>query len=373
MPRHRLPCARARICHRAAQDHRCDRVATSARLLEPAGARGRGAVDATNEGDAMERSVIRSLTLFVAAMTVPAAALATVQRTFVASNGIDANPCSVTLPCRTFAAALLQTNTGGEIIVLDSAGYGPVTVNKAVSIITPAGVYAGITNGAGDGIVVNAPGAAVVLRGLDINGLGTSNGSGILHQAAATLTIDRCTISGFAATSAVAAGIRIETGPVTISNTSVSRNARGGIVIHGTDGVNYLRATIVDSHVEGNGAGYGAANDAGIAVVSGALVTVRNTVATGNFRGFSVCGAGLAEPLGAVLSVENSFAHRNVVGLFVAPNVVACAMRASSSTITDNTLFGIEQQAGNVVTSLGNNFVYSNNSGETFGLSVTPK
>ena len=59
------------------------------------------------------------------------------QRTFVASNGVDTNPCTVTLPCRGFTAALLLTNAGGEIIVLDSAGYGSVTINKAVSIIAP--------------------------------------------------------------------------------------------------------------------------------------------------------------------------------------------------------------------------------------------
>lgn len=296
------------------------------------------------------------------------------QRTFVASTGSDLSPsCSLTAPCRSFGAALLQTLANGEIIVLDSAGYGPVTIDKAVSIIAPLGVYAGVTAGSGDGIVVNAPGGNVVLRGLEINGLGTSNGSGILHLAAASLLVDRCTVSGFALSSIGAAGIRVQAGPVTIADTVVSRNVRGGIVIRGTDANNYIRATIVGSRVEANGAAYGAPNDAGIAVYGGALVTVRNSVATGNFRGFSVCGAGGAEPLGAVLSVDNSLADRNTVGLFVGSNAVACAMRSSNNTITDNTLYGIEQQGGSVVTSLQNNFVYSNPGGETFGLTTTPK
>ena len=43
---------------------------------------------------------------FVAAATAYAAP---VQRTFVASTGNDANPCSLTLPCHALAAAIAQT------------------------------------------------------------------------------------------------------------------------------------------------------------------------------------------------------------------------------------------------------------------------
>jgi len=64
-------------------------------------------------------------------------AAATAQRTFVASTGNDAAPCSLAQPCRGFARAITQTNAGGEVIVLDSAGYGPVTITKSVSLIAP--------------------------------------------------------------------------------------------------------------------------------------------------------------------------------------------------------------------------------------------
>jgi hypothetical protein len=67
--------------------------------------------------------------LVLAAPNVEGAA----QRTFVASNGTDANSCSITAPCRSFAAAVAQTLAGGEVIVQDSAGYGPVTVAQSVS------------------------------------------------------------------------------------------------------------------------------------------------------------------------------------------------------------------------------------------------
>jgi hypothetical protein len=78
------------------------------------------------------------------------------QRTFVASYGSDANPCSLTAPCRGFAAAVAQTSTDGEVIVLDSAGYGTVTIAQSVSIIAPPGVYAGISVFSGDGITVGS-------------------------------------------------------------------------------------------------------------------------------------------------------------------------------------------------------------------------
>jgi hypothetical protein len=45
-------------------------------------------------------------------------------RTFVSGKGTDSGACSLAAPCRTFAFALTQTAAGGEIDVLDPAGYG---------------------------------------------------------------------------------------------------------------------------------------------------------------------------------------------------------------------------------------------------------
>src|SRR5215471_13629595 len=78
------------------------------------------------------------------------------QRTFVSGGGNDLNACSRTAPCRTFGHAISQTSVGGEVIVLDSAGYGAFTITQAVSIIAPPGIYAGISVFSGDGIDINA-------------------------------------------------------------------------------------------------------------------------------------------------------------------------------------------------------------------------
>src|SRR5205823_3128822 len=76
-------------------------------------------------------------------------------------------------------------------------GYGPMTIDKAISVISPDGVYAGITASGGTGITINtAPGDIVMLRGLTING-GSGGSTGIQINAGAVVEIDKVTISGF--------------------------------------------------------------------------------------------------------------------------------------------------------------------------------
>src|SRR5437868_10634041 len=95
------------------------------------------------------------------------------QRTFVSSAALDTNDCSRATPCRSFATAVAAVAAGGEVVVLDSAGYGPTTISKAVTVESPLGVYAGISAvGSVHGIIVNAGvNDVVVLRNLTINGL----------------------------------------------------------------------------------------------------------------------------------------------------------------------------------------------------------
>ena len=94
-------------------------------------------------------------------------------RTWVSGVGDDANPCSRTAPCKTFAGAISKTATGGEINVLDPGGFGGVTITKAISIISEC-IEAGVLVSGTNGIIINTPAAAkVLLQGLDIEGLGT--------------------------------------------------------------------------------------------------------------------------------------------------------------------------------------------------------
>src|SRR5262252_2033674 len=105
----------------------------------------------------MKRISLLSCTALATMLTSTTGAYALANRTFVSGSGNDANPCSLAAPCRSFAGALAQTSPGGEIAVLDTAGYGAVTIGKAVSIVNEEGVEAGVTaTGGADAITINA-------------------------------------------------------------------------------------------------------------------------------------------------------------------------------------------------------------------------
>src|ERR1700758_2208948 len=110
------------------------------------------------------------------------------QRVFVAAQGPDGNPCPFAAPGRTFQHAHDTVAAGGEIDVLDPAGYGAVTINKAISIQGHG--FAGITPTNTDAVTISA-GAndRVSLRGLLIDG-GSSILSGITFNSGASLVVE---------------------------------------------------------------------------------------------------------------------------------------------------------------------------------------
>ena len=76
----------------------------------------------------MRKLMLLCATLCAMAFAVPATpALAQVARTFISGVGDDANPCSRTAPCKTFAGAISKTAASGEIDVLDPGGFGALT------------------------------------------------------------------------------------------------------------------------------------------------------------------------------------------------------------------------------------------------------
>src|SRR5438445_4339112 len=82
-------------------------------------------------------------------------------RTWVSGVGDDANPCSRTAPCKTFAGAISKTAAGGEIDALDPGGFGAVTITKAITI-DGGGSLASVLVSGTNGIVVSAGASDVV-------------------------------------------------------------------------------------------------------------------------------------------------------------------------------------------------------------------
>lgn len=144
-----------------------------------------------------KRGVVRcAFAVLVVLMLMPTSAFAQASRTWVSGVGDDANPCSRTAPCKTFAGAISKTAAGGEISVLDPGGYGAVTITKSITINNSGG-EAGVLVSGTNGIVINAAATdRVTLRGLTIVGLGTGL-NGIRILSAGEVVVENCQIEGF--------------------------------------------------------------------------------------------------------------------------------------------------------------------------------
>jgi Right handed beta helix region len=191
------------------------------------------------------------------ALAIPASASAQATRTWVSGVGDDANPCSRTAPCKTFAGAISKTATRGEINCLDPGGFGGVTITKSLTIkchYTEGGVLVSGTNA----IVVNAPtDARVTLKGLDINGLGTGlNGIRIL-QASSVKIVD-VEIFGF-----VRNGVDVSPATGTLAKVVVERSHihdnTGNGVLGTPSGTGQARITVRNNSIDDNGCGVTAA------------------------------------------------------------------------------------------------------------------
>lgn len=331
-------------------------------------------------------------------------ALAAGQRTFVASWGDDLNPCSLQLPCRSFAPAIAAANAAGEVIVLDSAGYGPFTVTKSISVIAPPGVYAGMSPTAGvDGVVIAAGvGDKVVLRGLAINGQGGDrgivvnsggevhieqcmvsnmaqnaieiNGGGEIHvrttivrsNAANGLSLNASTTevrivdSQFARNSGN--GIRVVAGTLDASRIAVDGNASSGVIVSNPPAGTPAAATLADSAVSDNGSA-GAAVQTNTVGSSARLSVVRSTSARNGTDGYAATTAGGS----AFLSVSDSAAVENgYSGLNVSGGGVNAVI--TRSTLVGNATYDYAQSSSAVLRSTGNN----TQTGSAFTGMITP-
>ena len=136
------------------------------------------------------------MTMAIAATLVsvyaPLAQAAAPARVFVSAFGADANDCSLPRPCRTFQHAHDVVAAGGEIDVLDPAGYGSVGISKSITIQGHG--FSGITVTGGDAISIIAPETANVnLSGQLIEGSNAGQ-FGIAVTTVGSLTITNSTV-----------------------------------------------------------------------------------------------------------------------------------------------------------------------------------
>jgi hypothetical protein len=269
-----------------------------------------------------------SLVPFLA--SAPAHAQAT--RTWVSGVGDDANPCSRTAPCKTFAGSISKTAAGGEINCIDPGGFGALTITKSITIDcanTEAGVLVAGTNG----ITVNAAATDfVVLRGLDFDGTGTGL-SGISILSAAKVNILKSAIRNF---TAGGSGITLAPNNIAtrlyVSDTFISNNGNsattGGIVIRPV-GTGTAAVVITNSKVDANTSGV---RSDGTAVTTG---TVKVTVVGSSISGNANDGAtSIANtPGGSILMINKSVIAYNVFSGIIANNAI---VQLGDSVVTGN-------------------------------------
>jgi hypothetical protein len=262
-------------------------------------------------------------------------AIAAALRTFVSGSGIDTNPCTLALPCRSFATAITQTASDGEIIVLDSAGYGPVTFTQPVSIVAPRGVYAGVSVLTGTGIVVAQGAGTVVLSGLNI--IGHGGVTGIDFQSGDALRIEGTTVSGFS-------GVGLKaflTAPAVlmIHNSTFVANPLG---IHLRTSASVLTVEIDGSRFDRNGSGAQFEDN------------VRGVVSNSSFNGNLVGGAFVQAATSgttANLSFRNCVFSGNSYGIMVGVITESNVAQITDSEVSDNGNGVVAQPFGTVTLS----------------------
>ena len=289
---------------------------------------------------------VSALALIGAFASNPAEA---VDRVFVASFGADANTttnCGLANPCRHFTAAMTVVDPGGEVVALDSAGYGAVTITKSVTIAASPGSFAGISAASGVAVNIPTPGVNVILRGLSINSTGAPIG---VAASGSKLSIENCLISNFPSV-----GVSI-TGPATLQVfDSIVRGSPYGLVIQ--DGPT---ATISGTKVLAN-------SNTGVYVTSftaGTTTTaaISDSVVSRNHNGVFADAQGVGAT--ARISVTRSTVSNNIFGVITGNGAGTQSAIVSNNLVTGNTGAGLNQLSAtgtSTLESLGNNTVRQN-------------
>lgn len=297
-------------------------------------------------------------------ISVQGVASAQATRTWVSGVGDDANPCSRTAPCKTFAGAISKTAAGGEISVLDPGGFGGVTITKSITI-NNVGPEAGVLVSGTNGITVNAAATdRITLRGLTIEGLGTGL-NGIRVISAAEVIVEDCQIQGFRGANP-SHGILLApssgTTRLTVRDSTINANGQAsagsaGIGIKPTGSATAI-ADINNVHLANNTTGL--ISDASL--TSGwVYVTIRDSQVVGN----TLDGILVKSPATGAhrVAVENNTiannAYTGTVSAGVRADGAAATVRIRLNLITFNRI-GVKLDNSGVINSYGGNIINGN-------------
>jgi hypothetical protein len=263
-------------------------------------------------------------------------------RTWVSGVGDDANPCSRTAPCKTYAGAISKTAAGGEISTLDPGGYGGVTITKSITIngdSTLAGILVSATNGV---LVAAGPTDVVILRNLSIHGAGAGI-NGVRFDSGAELHIEKVTISGFNGE-----GVYFKPSGASrllMNQTSIRDNVGGAVFVEpGPSGT--ANATLDRVTMQGNARG--------LRADGGSSVVISNSVVSANY-GNGLVAYGATRTVSMMIE-STVVAHNSATGI---RSQSFATVRISNVTATGNDV-GLMPLSGGTIHSARNNRVIGN-------------
>ncbi|MBI4920517.1 MAG: right-handed parallel beta-helix repeat-containing protein [Devosia nanyangense] len=246
-------------------------------------------------------------TLFTCAILSVVPANAQASRTWVSGVGDDANPCSRTAPCKTFAGAISKTAVLGEINCLDPGGFGSVTITKSITIDCHE-VFASTLNAGTNGVIINFNSftdarKTVRIRNINFNGFDTGligiRILGAAGSAGSEVFIEDVLIDGnFGGTARGISDERTGGGELSISDTTVRNTGATGIAITGG-----ARVDVAIDNVRVQNSNFG------VAVGNGAKVMINRSVFSGNTLG------GIEADPGGEINVDNSVISSNGTGV----------------------------------------------------------
>ena len=295
------------------------------------------------------RFTIKVLGLAIFMFAAVSVAQAQASRTWVSGVGDDANPCSRTAPCKTWAGAISKTAACGEIDALDPGGFGAVTITKSITL-DGTGTFASILASLTTGITINAAATDVItIRGISINGF--CNGlRGINLLQAKTVNVEDCVIFRFAGP-----------GIVSTDNNGLKLNIRNTVIRDNTgDGLDITAAAAGPARVSLQSVSLNGNNN-GVNAKSGVTVSAFDSTFAGN----AAAGVFANNTVGgsfAVVRVQRSQITGNQTGVQAGSGagVSASVVEISQNIISYNTGNGVSIQAGGVVETFTNNDIQGN-------------
>jgi Right handed beta helix region len=293
-----------------------------------------------------QSSLLKAIAFFAIIFACASAAHAQATRTWVSGVGDDANPCSRTAPCKTFAGSISKTADGGEIDCLDPGGFGVVTITKGITI-DGNGTLGSILSAGTNGVIINdtTNTKTITLRNLSINGVGTGiNGVRILTGR--TVLIENVAISGV-----TTHGIDINRAAgtpdiqVMVKNSDIRNCGQNAVGITNA-GAGQVVTSISNSKLQRCGNG--------ISTGTHARVTVSNSEITHNTSN-GISNTAVDSIVNADACIISFHPSNGIVSSGGADRIV----RISRCSITQNGV-GLSASGGAAIQSAGNNFNFGN-------------